>query len=201
MKHSIRVAISGVVLLCSFTACGQETPYPVGGQFRLKGSASAIEFACSALRDNVINCKFMELNVWEVPSVSLDDAPNSKRACIFDAHPFQQTLQLKPTKGVGGKIEWVTDSGPSGECQLLRRASFIGRETEHGIDWEYLVELKALEKSKEVGPLRCWELKEVEARYTQGGPDARAECSTVRFSASCFSPDFSCMSGPPVSNH
>jgi hypothetical protein len=202
MNHSICVGLSCLTLLCPFTVCTQEPPHPERGLLRIEGTLSAMEYACIVPRENVISCKFIELDVWEPRRVSHEDAVNSQRVCTFAAHPFEQTLK-RTVKGASGEIEWVTASGPSGECQVLRRSRFIGRKIDQGIEWEYIVELKTLDNSKENGPLRCGELKEVEARYSwQGAYEAPAECGKVRFNGSCFSPDFPCLSGgAPVTSH
>ena len=199
---SFFIGLLWFALFFSAAARGQDAPFPVSGLLHIDGKPSAMQFSCTANGENVITCKLIELDVWEPRSAAQEESLPARPNCIFAAHPFEQTFRRKRPDG-GSEIEWATDSPPAGKCRVVRRARFIGTKVPGGVEWEYAVELKTLEKSAADGPLRCREIKEVEARYTgQGAQEVEATCSTVRFHAFCYSPDFPCLSGgPPVVSH
>lgn len=202
MNRLLAIAIMFLVLHAPFATYAQAPlPFPSGGMLHVEGKPSAVAFECRAIRENVISCKLMELDVWE-PRRMAEESPKPRRDCTFAAHPFEQTFRPRPTDD-SDRIEWITDSTPYGKCQVLRQARFIGHRVKDGINWEYVAEVKTLQRSAEDGPLRCRELREIEARYAwQGAAKVEAMCETIRFDAFCYSPNFPCLSGgPPVTSH
>lgn len=202
MNRPLSIAIIFLALHApSATYAQASSPSPLRGLLQADGKPSAVAYECRATRENVISCKLTELDVWE-PRRSDEESPKPRRNCTFAAHPFEQTFRLSPTDD-SARVEWITDTTPNGKCQILRQARFIGRRVKDGIDWEYVAEVKTLKHSAEDGPLRCRDLREIEARYAwRGTPDVEAMCETIRFDAFCYSPDFPCLSGgPPVTAH
>lgn len=201
MNYALSIGLLCFTLYLPSAVYGQASPFPQRGLLQIDGKPSAVAYECTARSESVIGCKLIELDVWEPRGGSYEEVPDSQRACTFAAHPFEQILRQKPTDD-SGEIEWVTERTPYGKCRVLRQSRFIGRKVDGGVEWEYLVEVKTLEKSEEDGPRRCSELREIEARYTWQGTQARATCNEVRFNAFCYSPDFPCLSdGPPVILH